>query len=134
VSTCTDHTDIFRGAAQVWKDALGNWGESNGRNFAGFREYGYQGVFLTCYDGDSWNPKVAHGALMIWSSEEGSEESKQGNWATVGYSQSNRDNNIERHQIHLVHDPNFNGDPKFLHFLAAHEVRQIYMNNVEDIH
>jgi hypothetical protein len=120
---------------QVWKDALGDWGETNGHNLAGFREYGYQGAYLTCYDGDSWDPKVAHGTLMIRSSDEGSEEFKQGNWATVGYSQSNRDNNnIERHQMHLVHDPNFNGDPKFLHFLTAHEVRKTCTHRIGDMH
>jgi hypothetical protein len=82
-------TNIVSFAAQVWKDALGNWGETNGHGFAGLREYGYQGAYLTCYDGDSWNPKVAHGMLTIWSSEEGSNEAKQGNWLTVGFSQSN---------------------------------------------
>ena len=95
---------------------------TNGHGFAGFCEYDYQGAYLTCYDGDSWNPKVVHGTLMIWSSEEGSDEAKQGNWATIGFSQPNRDNNIERRQMQLVHDQNFNGDPEFLHFLAAHEV------------
>jgi hypothetical protein len=84
---------------------------------------GYQGTYLTCYDGDSWNPYVAHGILIIWSSGEGSKEANQEKRAIVSYSQSNRVNNIERYQMHLVHDPNFIGDPKFLHFPAAHKVR-----------
>lgn len=100
----------------------------NKYRFAGFREFVRHGEYQLCWDKetDFWNPAVRYGTLMVHAT---SADSRQGSWATVGYSPGKASSEFSAwgfedcHQLHLQH--NAGGDGEIVKIAAAHELGHV---------
>ncbi|KAH3908083.1 hypothetical protein HBI56_192880 [Parastagonospora nodorum] len=119
--------ETIEGGIEIWRKALPEANAVNGHRFAGFREYGRDGLYPTCVDPktDFWNPAVRHGTLQIQRKT----KDGQSTWATVGYIPRDAGSSTgpggweDRHQLQLEHNPGSDGE--WRKFVAAHELGHV---------